>query len=248
MPLHTIVLSLAALVLAPATIPADEGGWVELSNTAGFDAWRGSPTGWIVGGDAHLAPDNPKRLAADPGRGVIVNGPTGRETNLISKDEFGDVEFHCEFLVSQGSNSGVKFQEVYEIQIYDSHGARTLDGATCGGIYPRAERKPKYHHIDDGFPPRTNASKAPGAWQSLDVIFQAPRFDPAGKKTANARFVKVVLNGQVVHDNRDVGTPTGNNWHNAETPSGPIFLQGDHGPVAFRNVRARPWNGDASGD
>src|SRR5262249_61960449 len=120
-------------------------------------------------------------------------------------------------------------------------GKKDLTGDSCGGVYPRAEQKPKYHHIDKGVPPRTNAAKPAGEWQTLDITFQAPRFDAAGKKTANARFVKVVLNGQVVHEDVEVSTPTGAAWRLAkEVPSGPLFLQGDHGPVALRNVRLRP--------
>ena len=98
----------------------------------------------------------------------------------------------------------------------------------CGGIYNTA-------------PPRTNACKAPGEWQTYDVVFRAPRFDAAGKKTANARFVKVVLNGEVIHEDVAVEYPTGSAWRQKkETPTGPLLLQGDHGSVAFRNVRIRP--------
>jgi hypothetical protein len=159
----------------------------------------------------------------------------------VSKQKFGDVEVHAEFMIPKGSNSGVKLEGLYEIQIFDSYGVEEPKATDCGGIYPRAEQKPTYHHIDKGVPPRTNASKPPGEWQSLDIVFQAPRFDADGKKIANARFVKVVLNGQVVHEDVEVKTPTGHAWHNQEIPTGPLLLQADHGPVAFRNVRARPY-------
>jgi hypothetical protein len=72
------------------------------------------------------------------------------------------------------------------------------------------------------------------------VLFLAPRFNAQGKKTANARFVKVILNGQVIHENVDLKTPTGHAWRNKEVAQGPLLLQADHGPVAFRNVRVRP--------
>jgi hypothetical protein len=101
--------------------------------------------------------------------------------------------------------------------------------------------QPRYHHIDDGVAPRSNAARRSGEWQTLDIVFQAPRFDKQGKKTANARFVKVVLNGQVIHEDVEVECPTGNAWRlSKEVASGPLLLQGDHGPVAFRNVRVRP--------
>ena len=244
----TIAPSLVVLLLASLSLPAgargEETDWIELSGTPDFGAWEDPSPLWTTGGDAHIDPADPKRLAADPGSGVIISGIKAKTPNLTSKRDFGDVEFHCEFMVPKGSNSGMKLQAVYEIQIFDSYGTdKPLDGASCGGIYPRAEPKPKYHHIDDGYPPRTNASKPPGEWQTLDVIFQAPRVDGDGKKTADARFVKVVLNGELIHDDVVVPCPTGNNWTKPARPTGPILLQGDHGPVAFRNVRARDWKG-----
>ena len=181
-----------------------------------------------------------KNLVPSTGKGVVYNGPAGRAMNLISKSEYGDVEFHAEFLVPKGSNSGVKFEAVYEIQIFDSYGVKKATASHTGGVYPRAELLPRYHHIDEGYPPKINASKPPGEWQTLDIRFRAPKFDVDGKKVANARFDKVVLNGQVVQEDREVPYPTGNNWRNKEQPTGPIMLQGDHGSVAFRNVRVRP--------
>ena len=237
--MRTPTASIAAAIALTVTLTAahaGEGTWVDLS---ALDSWKGPTTNWEVVGGTALNPKNDKGLKAEPGAGVVYNGPGGRGVNLVSKQSFGDVEFHAEFMVPKGSNSGVKFQAVYEIQILDSFGVKTLTASHCGGIYPRAELLPKYHHIDDGYPPKINACKPPGEWQTLDAVFRAPKFDPAGKKVADAEFVSVKLNGQVVQENLKVPCPTGNNWRNKELPAGPILLQGDHGPVAFRNVRAR---------
>jgi len=225
-----------ALALHPLARAGDDAP-IELD---GLDAYRGQTGAWAVVGGVHLDPENPRRLAADPGTGVIYNGPAGRTTNLVTRQAFGDVEASIEFLVPKGSNSGVKFAGRYELQIFDSHGKKTIDGGDNGGIYPRAELLPFYHHLDAGTPPRVNASRAPGEWQTLEVSFRAPRFDAGGKKTANARFVKVLLNGQVIHEDVEVASPTGHAWHTKETPTGPLFLQADHGPVAFRKIRLRP--------
>jgi hypothetical protein len=235
----TLALSLGlGLARTSPALAQDTGdGWVELS---GLDVWKGKSTGWEVVGGAALNPKNPRGLVGTSGSGVVFNGEGGRGVNLVSKQDFGDVEAHLEFLIPKGSNSGVKFEGVYEIQIFDSHDVKKLTASHCGGIYPRAELLPRYHHIDEGYPPKVNACKPPGEWQTLDVVFHAPKFDASGKKVANARFDSVKLNGQVVQENQEVPSPTGNVWREKEHPTGPILLQGDHGPVAFRNVRVRP--------
>ena len=88
----------------------------------------------------------------------------------------------------------------------------------------------------EGHPPRVNASKQPGEWQSFDIVFRAPRFDASGTKTENARFVRVIHNGVVIHENVELTGPTNASAFADENPTGPVMLQGDHGPVAFRNL------------
>ena len=228
------------LLLIGRAVGAPEDGWAKL----GPDGLHNGAE-WIKAGDAMLVPGNPRFLAAKDGSGVMINGKTGRTKSLVTKRIFEDVELHLEFMVARGSNSGVIFHGNYEIQILDSHHVKNPTGAHCGGIYPRAEAKPKYHHIDKGSPPRVNAAKPPGQWQTLDIIFQSPRFDKNGKKTAHARFVKVTLNGRVVQQNQEVKYATGTNWDRKQVPRGPIIIQGDYGPIAIRNVRVRPWTGSA---
>ena len=114
----------------------------------------------------------------------------------------------------------------YEMQIIDSFAipdAKLTEG-DAGGI-PWLKKPP------------TNASKPPGEWQTLDAVFQAPRFDPAGKKTKNAKLVLLVLNGKKVQENVEIPEPTGGELDGGERPKGPLVLQGDHGMVAIRNLR-----------
>ena len=205
-----------------------------------LSAWR-SPTGqWQVVGQALMNPADEKLLSTRPGTGTILNGPTGRTSNLLSKAEFGDIKAHIEFMVSKDSNSGVYFMGRYEIQIFDSWQKKfEYAGIECGGIYQRWDnnRTPKGF---EGHSPRVNASKPPGQWQTFDVIFRAPRFDTTGRKVANARFEKVVHNGGVVHADVEVTGPTRASTYNDEKSTGPLMLQGDHGPVAYRNIRIEP--------
>ena len=216
----------------------EEPAWVELTEQ-GLSAWKKPTAAWAVAGAVSQSAKDPKLLEYEPGEGVLVNGPTGRTLNIVTKESFGNVDAHFEFFIPKGSNSGVKFQGLYEIQIFDSFGKKTPKASDSGGIYPRAELLPTYHYLDEGRPPTVNAAKPPGEWQTLDVVFHAPRFDDQGKKTANARFDKVVLNGQVVHESLDLATPTGHAWKNREVSSAPLLLQADHGPVAFRKIRVR---------
>ena len=204
-----------------------------------FSAWRGNTGQWEIVGDTFTNPKNEKLLSSKPGSGVIVNGPTGRTRNILSKAEFGDVRAHIEFMVPKGSNSGVYFMGRYEIQVFDSWGAGEPKHSDCGGIYQRWDDNRDLKGYE-GHPPRVNASRAPGQWQTFDVIFRAPRFDESGRKIANARFEKVIHNGIVVHEDVVLSGPTRAGAYNDEKPTGPLMLQGDHGPVAYRNIRIEP--------
>lgn len=206
---------------------------------ADFSQWRDGVGKWTVAAEVFLKSDNNKLLDSKPGSGAIVNGPDGRTSHLLSKTEFGDVCAHIEFMVGKGSNSGVYFQGRYEIQVFDSWGVAQPHHSDCGGIYQRWDdkRKPQGY---EGKSPRVNASTEPGTWQTYDVIFRAPRFDANGKKLSNARFEQVIHNGTIIHEDMEVTGPTRSSAWNDEKPFGPLMLQGDHGPVAYRNIRLEP--------
>lgn len=212
-------------------------GWTALAAQAGFGDWR-THEHWQIAGDVSAEPAKSQHIRISPGQGLLVS--EGEGVNLESKDDFRDVDVRLEFFIPPGSNSGIKLMGRYEIQILDTHGMKELSGDVCGGIYPRAEELPSYHHIDHGVAPRVNAAKPAGEWQRLEIEFIAPRFDAAGKKTSNAKFARVMLNGQLIHKDVEVSAPTGAAWRLVpEVPHGPILLQGDHGPVAFRKIEVR---------
>jgi len=106
----------------------------------------------------------------------------------------------------------------------------------CGAVYHR--------WIDNqgvgGSPPSRNASRRPGEWQSFYIWFQAPRFDASGRKVENARFLRVLHNGLSVQQNVELEGPTRAHMSIPEAPLNPLMLQGDHGPVAYRNIYIRP--------
>jgi len=206
----------------------------ELFNGKDVTGWR-KPTGeWMSAKDVAMDLSDPEKMIITPGEGLLVNGAQGKTVNLVSTSEFADVEAHVEFWFPKNSNSGVYLMGRYEIQIYDVE-KPNYPGQECGGIYGRAVGDDTV----EGHSPRMNASKPPGQWQSFDITFRAPRFDADGKKIANAKMVKVVHNGKVIHENVELNGPTRSGIATNEKPTGPIMLQGNHGPVAFRNLRIK---------
>lgn len=202
----------------------------------------GSLKGWLVEGNKPSEWTTARTIAAsgklleirEPGGGILVNGPKGRTANIYTADRFGDCELYVEFMVPQGSNSGVYLQGLYEIQVFDSYGVASPKTSDCGAIYHRwIDNKPV-----GGSAPKVNASKPPGEWQSFHAWFQAPRFQD-GRKLSNARFVKVLHNDTLVQENVEVDGGTRAHMQIPEAPLNPIMLQGDHGPVAYRNLWVR---------
>ncbi len=219
--------SLAKVLAADAVVYSG----LSLDSLRGANAWQGA-------GDVSLCKTNDHLFTIGEGKGIIVNGPLGKSVDLLTKEEFGDCEVHVEFCITKHSNSGVYLMGRYEVQIYDSFGVEKdkYPGIECGGIYPRYDSK---RHEYEGHSPRVNASKPPGEWQTFDITFRAPRFDADGKKIENAKIVKVVHNGTVVHENIELTGPTRGGYE-PEKPAGPLRLQGDHGPVAFRVISIKP--------
>ncbi|WP_157986686.1 3-keto-disaccharide hydrolase [Chitinophaga alhagiae] len=177
------------------------------------------------------------------GKGVVINHPSEKaRTPLVTKQHFGDIEISLEFMMAKGSNSGVYVQGKYEIQLADSWTKLMPASGDCGGVYQRWDRaRPAGSKGYEGIPPLQNACRAPGLWQHLVIRFRAPRFNAQGEKTGNARFEEVYLNGVLVQSQVEVTGPTRSpSTSDKEVATGPLLLQGDHGKVAFRNIRYRP--------
>jgi hypothetical protein len=143
--------------------------------------------------------------------GMLQNAKTG--ANLVTVQKFDDFKLHLEFRVPKGANSGVYLRGRYELQIDDAAG---LDPSShhLGGLY--------------GFiAPSENVAKPAGEWQSLDV-------------TLVGRMLTLSLNGTTVICNREIPGITGGALDSAEAEPGPLLLQGDHGPVEYRNIVITP--------
>ena len=142
--------------------------------------------------------------------GVLRNTASG--ANLVTERKFTDFKLHVELRLPAGSNSGVYLRGRYEVQIADALGEPASDqlGAVYGFIAPSED-----------------ASKGPNEWQSLDI-------------TLLGRRITVVLNDKTVICDQDIPGITGGALDSDEGAPGPLLLQGDHGPVEFRNIILTP--------
>lgn len=187
-------------------------------------------------------PDKNELQAAGKGA-ILVNGLTKDKTlpYLYTKEEYGDARIEMEFLIPKGSNSGIYVMGRYEVQIYDSFGRERVGTGDMGGIYQRMDRSlPDDRKLSEGSRPLTNATKPPGEWQKLDIIFRAPRFDEAGQQRSDAFFEEVRLNGVLVQKNFSTSGPTASAPMEGNVAHGPVAIQGDHGPIAIRSLRVTP--------
>jgi hypothetical protein len=152
--------------------------------------------------------------------GILENNPVQTEGqphisygNLRTEKEFEDFNLKLEVNIPSGSNSGIYLRGMYEIQVLDSY-KRELDSHNMGAVYSRVK-------------PVVSAEKPAGTWQSLDI-------------TLVDRHITVILNGIEIIDNQPVYGPTGGAIKSDVFSPGPIYLQGDHGKVLYRNIVLTP--------
>lgn len=217
-------------------------------NLETLEAFETSAENWIVAGNVISDFTKEQNFQIKKGTGVLANQNTEtQKAHLFSTFEHGDIELDIEFMIPKGSNSGIYFQSRYEIQLLDSWGRTKLTSEDCGGIYQRwDDTKAEGEKGYEGHPPSENASKAPGLWQHLYIKFRAPRFDSHGEKIENARFEEVIHNGVKIHENVEVtgATRAAVGENQLEVAQAPLMFQGDHGPVAFRNIKYKLYGGE----
>ena len=152
--------------------------------------------------------------------GILINDPVQEEGkphinygNLRTEETFEDFNLKIEVNIPEGSNSGIYLRGIYEIQVMDSYG-RPMDSHHMGGLYSRIT-------------PSVSAEKPAGEWQELDI-------------TLWDHHLTVILNNTTIIDNQPVMGVTGGALTADEYSPGPIYLQGDHGEVMYRNMVLTP--------
>jgi hypothetical protein len=258
--LFALSLGLSARFALAAREDQSEG-WRPLINGRDLTGWTfrnpAAKKVWVVCDDVKLDPSDPARLVPVGSGGgpsaVMLCGGDGRGSDIMTVDKFDDYALHIEFTVPKGSNSGVYNRGLFEIQVFDSFGVKTPAFHDCGALYERAV-------------PKENLAKPSGEWQSFDITLVGKRLslvwngktvydktDVRYGETDRGAFERLTKenagrppelqvklreeNGRYVGYFGEGGTRS--SLPGADRP-GPILLQGDHGPVAYRNIRIKP--------
>jgi Domain of Unknown Function (DUF1080) len=208
----------------------EAGKPIVLFNGKDLTGWKfkkpDAKANWVVGYAALDDKDPRKLVVGDKGEGPVQLIDSRASTDIYTEQKFGDGVIELEFMVPKGSNSGVYVMGEYEVQILDSFGKEKPGTGDLGALY-------------GVFAPKVNAARKPDEWQKFVIDYQAPRFE-GDKKVANVKFLKIVLNDQVIHENVELKGPTPSGVTGKEAATGPVMIQGDHGPVALRNVQFTP--------
>jgi len=224
---------------------AGQGSFLPYTNLLldDLEAFQSVPDNWELVDDVFFDLNNQNRIKTKPGTGVLLNRLKTRDNgHLVTRFEHGDIDIELDFMMAQGSNSGVYLQGRYEIQLFDSWAVAKPKFSDAGGIYQRwDEGREQGRKGFEGHAPLLNTTKAPGLWQQLKIRFRAPRFDDQGNKIENARFVEVYQNGVLIQKNIEVTGPTRAAMFEDEKPLGPLMIQGDHGNVAIRNIKYKAY-------
>jgi hypothetical protein len=167
---------------------------------------------------------------------IADGAATAKGGGLTTKEKFGDCQVHVEFATpaevkgkGQGrGNSGIYFMGRYEVQVLDSYENETYFDGQCGSVYKQQ-------------PPMVNASRKPGEWQSLDIIFTAPKFNDDGT-VANPAYVTVLHNGVLIHNHFELQGSTSYveaPKYSKHAEKEPLSIQFHGNPVRFRNIWLR---------
>lgn len=190
-----------------ATAPKpDADGWITLFNCKDLTGWQ----------KAHEPREDPLWMAENK---TMTNKEGARDIATIA--DYNDFDLKLEYRTVKHGNSGVFLRGRIEVQVLDSFGNPTPGDGDDGAIYGQ-------------FPPKVNASKPAGEWNTLEVELIGDT-------------ITVTLNGQLIHDHQKLTKVCGGALPGGLLDPGPIRFQGDHGKVWYRNIKLKPVTGEVKG-
>ena len=219
-----------------------EEGWIPLINGKDMGGWKyrdeNKAGSWTAAKGIYWdrATDSNVLIAISNTGDRIVNLPLeGGASDIISMQTIGDMELYVEYMVPDSSDAGVYIHGLYELQIKNSFGLDFRSPVEkTSTIIGYADRS-------DPIAPTVRAERPQGHWNAFHIWYQAPKFDASGKKIENAKFLRILLNGQLIHENQERKAAAHASLEIPEAAINPaVMLQGSYGPVAFRNIYVKP--------
>jgi len=207
----------------PIPTPSAPSDAIVLFDGKDLSKWNGG------GGRGGAAPSAPQWQ--------IVDGHAEMRGGIVTKESFGDIQLHLEWTTppvadpmnvgQRRGNSGVVFMGRYEVQLLSGYENITYADGGAAAIY-------------GVYPPMVNPCLPEGQWNSLDFVFEAPKFD--GDKVVKRASLTLFFNGVMVHNRAEFLGATAREpiasytAHEAELP---FQLQGHMGPAWYRNIWVR---------
>jgi len=200
-----------------------------------FSAFKTPSDNWQIVGNVLINPLVEGSFETSHGQDILVGTTSSREVSskLETIMQYGDATVEFDIMLSHGASAVVWIQGRYGLRMVDSWKADKISLSENGAIIPPSKLK----GADKiGYIPSMNVVRAPGTWQHVKLVFEAPRFGSNGKKIQRARVVSVEQNGVLIQENQYLSAPSNETLFSTEQQEGPLAFQVNKGHIAIKNI------------
>ncbi|WP_366183837.1 family 16 glycoside hydrolase [Flavobacterium ovatum] len=201
---------------------------IELNDLSLFE--KGSKD-WGLAENISIDRKTNKIVLSKKGKGILIHtNDSKKHENLVTKLQHGNIAVEFDVMLSKGTESSIYLQGKYKVLLTDSWTKNSSPITNIGSIDSGNNAADKKYLATE------NVAKAPGLWQHVKIVFQAPVINASGEKIKNARFEEITINNRTVIQNVEVLEPSAGAISKKETALGPIVLQGTEKAIAFKNI------------
>ncbi len=239
---------IARVAPPPPARESSDQGWLRLTYGDAFQLW--THEGWKLV-DVDLDANDMTKLVTREGVNALVSPLPLTDAEMMGAASwpaspptftqrlpFGDTRLRFDFLLPKDGRATLRLMERYDLLLSATQDERATTTASCGALLAG----PGF----EGRAPINPCFRSPGEWHQMDLTFRAPRFDATGKKTANARIVRALVDDVLLHDEAEFPGPS-TNAPRDEVAEAPFSFRALNGQLALGNIRARPTEPEATG-
>lgn len=223
---------IARVAPPPPARESTDQGWLRLCYSDAFQMWEAS--GWKLV-DVDLDAADSTKLALREGVGALVNVDAAPFRTRL---EFGDMRLRVDFLLPKDGRAALRLCDRYDIFLTATPDERATTTASCGAIAGGSGLA--------GRAPDNPCFRGPGQWHGLDLTFRAPRFDASGRKVANARIVRALVDDVLLHEEVELPGPSDGAAAD-ERAVGALSFRALSGSIALNGIRVKPTEVEPTG-